>query len=72
MATYTKSARFTEQLPSTLVEPVVRKSIVRIAKARGVSIGQIQREALDRYLNEFYPNTSDELELHAELEVQAS
>jgi hypothetical protein len=46
----TKAKRLTARLPATVCTPEMRDKVVEIAQARGVSLSDIQREALSLFL----------------------
>jgi hypothetical protein len=45
-----KKLELTARLPATAVTPATRQAMVSLAKKRGVSLGTLQREAIEIFL----------------------
>lgn len=65
-----KRAGLNAQLPATPCTQDMRKRIVQIAKAQGVSIAQVQRVAYDIFLSEI-DSQANNFDTHA-IQEQAS
>jgi len=63
MRTNTKGKRFTEWLPATPVEPAMRDEVIRFGIEHGISMSELQRQALALFLrgNVSLTNTSSRL-----------
>lgn len=55
----TKKRKLSSQLPPTPVTPEMREQVVNYAAVKGVSVAEIQREALTIFLRRNVSKTSD-------------
>jgi dsDNA-binding SOS-regulon protein len=58
MGNYGK-ARYTQFLPSTPCKPEMRDEMLELARKKGVSLAELQREAFSLFLSQNYSNAID-------------